>query len=160
VVGVVWVASGLLGACAQRVSLQFVDLPAGADADITITGDGPPLPRAMVEVRNVGDAPADLRISESEYWGSTPVSVLVTPPLPIPPGEACRTHIEGGALLRLHNQGSEAARLQVFTPAWTSLTLVVYPEGRERAARVVIVDEPGADGVRREPPVRPGWKAR
>lgn len=145
-----------LQACTQRASFQFMTMPPGADADLKITGDAPPLPRPSVEVRNVGDTLAELTIVEAEYWGASPAPTIAGPTLPLPPGGTWQTPVDRGALLRIHNRGRDAARLQLFTPGWTSLTLVLYPKGRDEAPKAVIVHEPGADGVHREPPVRPG----
>jgi len=145
----------LLPACTQRASIQFMTMPAGADADLLVTADQPPLPRASVEVRNVGDTLADITVAEAEYWGASPAATITGPTLPLPPGGTWQATIDQGALLRLSNRGPTSAELQLFTPGWTTLSLVLYPRGRDQPPRTVIISQPGADGVFRQPPVRP-----
>lgn len=147
----------LVSACNHRASIQLITLPPNADADLTIVGEpaSSALPKASVEIRNTGDWIADLRITEAEGWGTLPAPRDLSPALPLPPGGVWKTDIDAGALLRIRNATDRDVHLQLFTPFWSTLSLVVYPKGRDHPERREIINEPGADGIFREPPVRP-----
>jgi hypothetical protein len=152
------ILSCILSACTQRASIQLITLPPNADADLLITGEpaSSDLPKAGVEVRNTGEWIADIKITEAETWGTLPAPRDLSPPLPLPPNGTWTLTIDTGALLHFHNNAPDrAAHLQLFTPSWTTLRLTVYPDGRNSPARQDIMNEPGADGLYRQPPARP-----
>lgn len=141
--------------CAERFAIVQTTLAPGADADVTVVGE-----HAELEIRNTGDWIADLKIEAHRGVGKDQIK---SPPLPLPPEATWKirfddlVHVERsgpadepGVILWIRNQGDRAAKLQFWAPRWTTLTINAFPNGREARPITPIVDEPGADGVKRE----------
>lgn len=142
-----------MGGCAERSSVAVAVLPPGGDADVTIIGNN-----AEIEIRNMGDTIADLKIEAHRGLSQERIN---SPQLPLPPNARWKLDLAGASIaesgaagekgveLWIHNQGDSSASLVMWTPRWTTLRVDLHYQGRDAGPNTTIIDEPGADGKKR-----------